>query len=364
MVYNPETRALAMVRMMSNDWLQRVGSKRRWSDTMVLDALFDLTPRDVTHILQNIRDYDGTKIVVSCTEDTDLESVLKLSLCLASVTIVVPAPLWVSCSGPESRYCEFNYASIGTNGWNSAAGVHKKISDLAVRVPGVFDDGVVTFLPVLGDSLHRWSDPELDLPELASPYSKNPKNYTILDIQMEALYGLCSERLVTETMGAIHLNSVSFLGPVLNDFWIQSKIQPDNGKCNPVEVSIPDFSVLSTSEVLQLRQEFAADFSRFTTALRDALQPCPDSTQTAEQAREGLRVSTANLSSRLRSVVASQVGAKNEPRQVRVLSLGNNSGVRHALNFLAAGGEFQDFINLITGNHRLKIRDKSLFAAS
>ena len=352
-----------MVRMMSNDWLQRVGSTRLKSDTMVLDALFSLSPRDARHILQNIRDYEGTKIVVSCTERTNLENVLKLSLCLASVTIVVQAPLWVSCGGTQTQYCEFNYGSIGTNGWNSSMGVYKKISDLAVRVPRVFDNGVVTFLPVLVESLHRWSDPELDLPELPFPYSTHPTDYTTLDIQMEALYGLCSERLAAERMGAMHLNSASFLSPVLNDFWIQSKIQPDNRKCSPVEVSIPDFTLLSTSDVLQLRQECAADFSLFATALRDVLQPNPDSTQAAEQALEGLRVSAANLSRRLRSVLASQLATKNEIGQARIFAVGNNGGVTHAVNFLTAGGKFHEFINLIPSNHRLKIRDSSLFAA-
>lgn len=51
---------------------------------MALDALYEL--RDARHILQNIRDYDGTNIMVSCTDDTNLEGVLKLSLCLASLT--------------------------------------------------------------------------------------------------------------------------------------------------------------------------------------------------------------------------------------------------------------------------------------
>jgi len=165
-------------------------------------------------------------------------------------------------------------------------------------------------------------------------------------------------------MGAIHLNHVSFLGPVLNDFWIQSKIQPDNWKCNPVEVSIPDFTQLSTSDVLHLRQEFAADFSQFAAALRDALQPCPHSSQTAEQALEELHVSTANLSRQLGSVAASQMAAKNEPGQVRSFTLVNNGGMTHAIDFLNAGGEFHYFVNLITGNNWLKIRDSSLFAAA
>lgn len=349
-----------MVRMMPNNGLQIVKSKRLESGAVVLDAPFDLPAREARQILQNIRDYDGTKIVVSCTEDTNLETVLKLSLCLASVTIVVPAPLWVSC-GEQTRYCEFNYRSVGTNGWNSAPDVQKKISDLAVRIPRVFEGGVVTFLPVLGESLHRWSGPELDLPELPFPYSTHPSQYTTLDIQMEALYGLCSERLVAERMGAIHLNPSSFLSPVLNDFWIQSKTQPDNWK--PVEFSIPDFTVLSTSDVLQLRQEFATDFSVFATALRDALRPRADSAVTAKQALEGLRISTVNLNHRLGSVLSSRVAAKNEPGQVRILAFGNNGGVTHAVNFLTAGSEFHDFINLITGNHRLKIRDSSLFAS-
>lgn len=351
-----------MVRMMPNNGLQIVKSKRLGSGTMALDALFDLPAREARQILQNIRDYDGTKVVVSCTDDTNLERVLKLSLCLASLTIVVPAPLWVSCGG-QTQYCEFNYRSVGTNGWNSAAGVQKKISDLAVRVPQVFDEGVVTFLPVLGESLHRWSDPELDLPELPFPYSTQPSHYTTLDIQMEALYGLCSERLVAERIGAIHLNSSSFVSPVLNDFWIQSKIQPDNRKRALVEFSIPDFTVLSTSDVLRLRQEFATDFSVFATALRDALRPRADSAVTAKQALEGLRISTVNLGRRLGSVLSSHVAAKNEPGQVRIFALGNKGRVIHAVNFLTAGGEFHDFINLITSNHRLKIRDSSLFAA-
>jgi hypothetical protein len=349
--------------MKTNHWFERVGSKRRGSDTAVLDALFDLPAHEARHIFENVRDYDGTKIVVSCTEDTDLERVLKFSLCLATVTIIVPAPLWVSCAG-QTRYCEFNYGSVGTNGWNSAMGVHRKISDLAARVPRVFEDGVVTFLPVLGESLHRWSDPELGLPELPFPYSTALRDFTTLDIQLEALYGLCSERLVAESLGALHLNSASFLSPLLNDFWIQSKIQPDNWKCDLVEVSIPDFTLVSIFDVLQLRQEFAADFSLFAKALRDALQRRPDSTQTAEQALEGLSISAANLSHQLGSVLASKTAVKNELGQERIFALGNNGKLTHAINFLTAGGGFHDFINLITGNHRLMIRDSSLFAVT
>jgi hypothetical protein len=352
-----------MVRMITNYWFERVRSKRRAAGTTVLDALFDLSAHEARQILEDARDYDGTKIVVSCTEETDLESLLKLSLCLASVTIVVPAPLWVSCVG-ETRYCEFNYGSVGTNGWHSAAGVHQKISDIAIRVPQVFEDGVVTFLPVLGESLHRWSHPELDLPELPSPYSAHPKHYATADIHMEALYGLCSERLVAERMGAIHLNSVSFSDPVLNDFWIQSQTQADNQKSGLVEVSIPDFTLLSVSDVVRLRQEFAEDFSLFATALRDALHPRLDSSHTAEQALEGLEVSTANLGSQLRSVLAGKMAARNEPGQKRILAVGKNGGVTHAIDFLTTGGELYGFINLIMRDHRLKIRDSSLFAAA
>lgn len=352
-----------MVRMITKNWFERAGSNRRRSKTTVVDALFDLPAHEARQILESVRDYDGTKIVVSCTEETDLESVLKLSLCLASLTIVVPAPLWVSCGG-QTRYCEFNYGSIGTNGWNSAAGVHTKVADLAVRIPRVFEDSVVTFLPVLGESLHRWSDPELDLPELPTPYSTAPRDYTNLDIQLEALYGLCSERLMAERVGAIHLNSASFSSPVLNDFWIQSEIQPDNQKRGPVELSIPDFALLSISDVFQLRQEFAADFSQFATALRDTLQPSPDSTQTADQALEGLRVSAANFIHQLGPVLASKRAVKNEFGQERVFALGNNGKLTHAINFVTAGGGLHDFIDLITGNHRLKIRDSSLFAVT
>jgi hypothetical protein len=130
------------------------------------------------------------------------------------------------------------------------------------------------------------------------------------------------------------------LSPVLNDFWIQSKIQPDNWKCDPVEVSIPDFTLLSTFDVLQLRQEFAADFSLFATALRDALQARLDPTRTAEQALERLRISTANLIRQLGSVLASKAAAKNEFGQERIFALGNTGKLTHAINFLSAGGGF------------------------
>jgi hypothetical protein len=53
-----------------------------------------------------------------------------------------------------------------------------------------------------------------------------------------------------------------------------------------------------------------------------------------------------------------------KPDRVRVFALGNNGGVKHAINFLTGGGEFNDFINLITRTHRLKTRDSSLFAAA
>jgi hypothetical protein len=338
-----------------NNWLQRVSTERLTSGTMVLDALFDLSASEANDIFEEIRDYKGSKIVVSCTEESNLEDVLKLSLCLANLTIIVPAPLWVRCSEQQTRYCEFNYESIGVNGWNSAAGVQQKISDLAVYDPGLFKDGLVTFLPILGRSPHRWSDPELNLPELPASYSTYPTHDTTISTT-EALYGLISERLVAEKMGAIHLNSASFLSPVLNDFLFRSKTEEDG----LMEISVPDFGLLSISDVVRLRREFADDFSRFATSIRDALQVRPSPSKDSKQAHEALCVSSTSLKFRL----TSETIVEKELDQIRISAVGRNAGVRRGIDCLAEAGALHDSINRIMWKHQLKLRESSFFVSA
>lgn len=341
---------------MGNNWLRRVSNGFPTSGTMLLDALFDLSAKEAKDIFKQIRDYKGSKIVVSCTDESNLEDVLKLSLCLASLTIIVPAPLSVCCPEQQTRYCEFNYESIGVNGWNSAAGVQQKISDLAVSDPGLFKDGLVTFLPILGGSPYRWSDPELNLPELPASYSTYPRHDTNVDIRTEALYDLISERLVAEQMGAIHLNSASFLSPVLNDFWFQSKTE-ENGL---IEIGFPDFGLLSISDVLRLRREFADDFSLFATSLSDALQVQSNPSRERGQALEALHVSTTNLNRRLTSegVLAKKLD------QNRILGVDRNAAVRNGIDTPVEGSRFDDSINRIMLKHQLKLRESSFFASA
>ena len=93
-----------MPRKPANDWLRDVGRKRPESYTLLLDALFHLQPQDVRSIVRQIRDFEGTKVMVSCTDRTHLEHVLNLSLCFADLAIVVPAPLWIYCGSTRRFY--------------------------------------------------------------------------------------------------------------------------------------------------------------------------------------------------------------------------------------------------------------------
>ena len=66
-----------MPRKPANDWLRDVGRKRPESYTLLLDALFHLQPQDVRSIVRQIRDFEGTKVMVSCTDRTHLEQCIE-----------------------------------------------------------------------------------------------------------------------------------------------------------------------------------------------------------------------------------------------------------------------------------------------
>jgi len=80
-----------------NDWLEDVVQ----SKTPLVDALYSLRPPDLTHAVQAIRDFQGTKVMLSCTDRTPLAKQLQQALCFADLVIIVPAPLWISCAHPE-----------------------------------------------------------------------------------------------------------------------------------------------------------------------------------------------------------------------------------------------------------------------
>jgi len=102
-----------------NDWLRNAGGNRSEFYAPLLDALFRLRPQDVGSILWPILDFRGTKIIVSCTDRSHLENVLKLSLCLADLAIIVPAPLWIDCC--SAAPVEFNSDSIEPGNCANAA---------------------------------------------------------------------------------------------------------------------------------------------------------------------------------------------------------------------------------------------------
>ena len=99
-----------MAQKFVSNWLEDVVQ----SQTPLVDALYSLRPPDLTRAVQRIRDFQGTKVMLSCTDRTPLARMLKQALCFADLVVIVPAPLWVSCAYPGSHpYAEFNVESVG-----------------------------------------------------------------------------------------------------------------------------------------------------------------------------------------------------------------------------------------------------------
>jgi hypothetical protein len=79
-----------MAQKFVNDWLGDVARSR----TPLLNAVYSLflQLRDLSRAVQGIRDFQGTKVLLSCTDRTPLATVLKQALYFADLVIIVPAP--------------------------------------------------------------------------------------------------------------------------------------------------------------------------------------------------------------------------------------------------------------------------------
>jgi hypothetical protein len=352
-----------MAKKFVNDWLGNLGR----TDAGVFDAIYSMQPRDWIRAVRRIRDFRGTKVMLPCTDRTPLAEVMKQAVCFADLVILVPAPLWVSCAYPVARpYAEFNYESIGLAGCNVSAGLLQNLSGLIAEDAELFDDGAITFLPVLGKSQHRWSHPELGLPELPHPYSGAGGDDSRLSVHVEALYGLCNERLAAERLGAIHLNSASFTKPVLGDLTI-GKQQSGEWVHYVWEISVPDLSMLSLGDVARVRRELpeaASEFSRATGRMLSSGNADSDATDAMV---EDLQNSATTLTRQIESALA-LFGKTNHLRKTTVLfsSGGPQASISATVDFLLSGGTLVDLAQLITasGDKRLEICENSFWAAS
>jgi len=370
-----------MVEKFSNDWLRDVieesrkrglppqGSSFSGSEAL-LDRIYSLTPSDFEPLVRPIQDFQGTKLLISCTDRTPLENTLKQALCFADLVIIVPAPLWASCGYMGSvRYAEFNFESIELAGcWNVAVGLVNNLSGLLVGGCEAFDDGAVTFLPMVGESLHRWSHPELVLPELPEPYSGQQGRYTSMDAHMEAFYALCIERMAAERLGAIHLNTASFTRPVFGDFTIGERTTRGQPVRSLVEIGVPDFSVLSLGEVLRFRRELSDERSHLSRAIASVLRPQDEYRQGMQLAIENVRSSCARLIRHVESILPPGSYGKSARVSETMFALGSggpNGGTMRAVDFLLDGGTLRDLLQLLTSTDeaQLEIREDSMLAA-
>jgi hypothetical protein len=349
-----------MAQKFVNDWLGSVDG----TDAGIFDAVYSMQPRDWTRAVRRIRDLQGTKVMLACTDRTPLAEVIKQAVCFADLVILVPAPLWVSCAYPVARpYAEFNYESIGLASCNVSAGLLQNLSGLIAEESEVFDDGAITFLPVLGKSQHRWSHPELGLPELPRPYSGAGGDNSPLSVHVEAFYGLCNEHLAAERLGAIHLNSASFTKPVLGDLTI-GKQQSGEWVCYLWEISVPDLSMLSLGDVARVRRELPEAISEFSRAIRRVLSSDNAVSDATNAMIEDLQNSATTLTQQI-GLASASFGKTNHLRKTTVV-FGSGGPQVNTIDFLLRGGTLVDLARLITasGDKRLELCENSFWAAS
>src|SRR5688572_3619821 len=98
----------------NNDWLIdsiKRGSKLEDDDYRGFDLLDDAAEAS-DEILESIAQFEGTKVIISCTPDIALFDLVKRALCFADLVIVTPAPLWISDDFLTLKpYREFNLDS-------------------------------------------------------------------------------------------------------------------------------------------------------------------------------------------------------------------------------------------------------------
>jgi hypothetical protein len=351
-----------MAQKFVNDWLWDVEG----TDAGLFDAIYSMQPRDWGRALRRIRDFQGTKVMLACTDRTPLAEVMKQVVWFADLVILVPAPLWVSCAYPVAHpYAEFNYEGIELPSCNVSAGLLQNLSGLIAEEAQVFDDGAITFLPVLGKSQHRWSHPELGLPELPCPYSGAGRDNSLLSVHVEALYGLCNERLAAERLGAMHLNSASFTERVFGDLTIGKQL---TGEWVHYlwETSVPDLSMLSLRDVARVRRELPEAASEFSRATRRVLSSGYADSDATNAMVEDLQNSATTLTQQIESALA-LFGKANHLRKTTVVfgSGGPRANISAAVDFLLGGGTLADLARLITasGDKRLELCEDSFWAA-
>jgi len=368
-------------RSFANDWLRDVTKAARESSLSslgpglsesampLLQRLFSLRAQDFDRIVRPIQDFHGTKLMVSCTDRTPLKNVLKQALCLADLVIIVPAPLWVSCVRPESvRYAEFNFEALElAGGWNVAPGLLRNLWAVLLEEHQAVDDGAVTFLPQVGETLQRWSHRDLALPELRLPYLGNQSEYASAHIK--AFYSLCSERLTAERLGAMYLNSVSFTLLVLGDLTIGKRTQNREWVRSLIEISIPELSALSLGDILRLRRKLPDVCSQLSRVIDKVVRPQDQDNKAMERAIVDLRMQVAGLTRQMKSVLARDFPRNKKYRAQTALVLGSggpNGGTISTVDFLLEGGTLGDLLQLITQaeKSRLEVRQDSIFATT
>ena len=335
------------------------------TDELLREALFSIRTEEFRDLLSSIRDFPGFKLLLSCTDRTALEPAIKQALCFADLVIVVPAPLWVSCASRGSdRYTEFSYESIGRGGcWQTPVGVLQNVSRLLGESTEAFDAGTVTFIPALDDSLYPWSSLDLSLSPLPKPYSDSAGTYREADLQLEAFYALCRERLVAEYLGATHLNVLSFSRPVLGDFLVAKPLAQEPWRRRLIEIVLPDVTGLSIPNLLDFRRKAADSCAQFSALTADLLKL----REGDPKKKELVHSSIASFSRQIELMLRNNGIAQESIAQTSFVlgSGGRNGGVMQAVDYLVGGGQLSDLVRLLinaNGEPRLKIHASSMLA--
>jgi hypothetical protein len=238
--------------------------------------------RDSFETLNQLRRFKGSKALISIPSfsllppspetKANFEARLKTLLCVFDTVIIVPSPCGVSCH----RYF-FNELSYGGADFANAY-ISPSFSQIAVQIltenNKLVETGALTAIPLLGESKHRWSHPELSIPSFSTPYT-NSRGKLSVDVSMaeqEDFLDLATERILAERLEAIHVNAFSFDRPYVGDLRLPA--HADVGKAI-LEIGIPALLNVSLRDLADIRLDLAKERRAFSKHIFDALKSDP-----------------------------------------------------------------------------------------
>lgn len=170
---------------------------------------------------------------------------------------------------PWPELCDHSYGrmfgDVTINFWDL-----NFIQGLAATRP-LIETGFVTLLPQIGESLHEWDYPELNLPSFPSPYLELG-DITKEKIVEQVLYQLYLDNVVSSRLGCMHLYPSSSIDKISingTPSWNVTSNQP--AAYALLKLKIPYIRNLNYEEIARLKEDEYDHFRSFRDGIRLAL---------------------------------------------------------------------------------------------